>query len=227
MDLPYELRILPPQAIDVLRFMGARPDGQADADAICEGAGLTDRAFGKAIRRLVTRNYLSMDDAGYYHLTPEGRRAVAAVTQVYGDAPPAPAPQAAPAVTRRLTVVLPKSLGVQQPAAVYIGIDAPPDSAPRLGEAASLTLRVEAINAEITPDEYTLDVPPDRAARPATFTLTAPAAGTARVRVRTCQMAGFDMTDVGGLYVDVSAVPPEVADPALQALSVDLKLQPT
>ncbi len=228
MDLPHELRILPPHAIDVLLYMGALPDGKADVDSICEGANLSDRAFGKAIRRLVTRNYLSMDFVGLYHLTPEGRRAYQIIAQAQsagGGRAPAE-DDSAPAVTRRLVAVLPRALSIEAPATLYVSVDAPPDGQPPLDAAIPLVLRVEAVNAEIAPAEQTLDVPPDQVALPVAFTLTAPAEGAVRVRVRAYRLTDLDVAAVGGMYFDVDAVDAaQAASAGFQAVGVDLNLQ--
>ncbi|GAB4434446.1 MAG: hypothetical protein Kow00120_00750 [Anaerolineae bacterium] len=242
MDLPHELRTLPPHAIEVLLFMGEQPEGEADPDAICEGTNLSDRAFGKAIRRLVTRNYLSMDEIGVYHLTPEGRSAVKTLAATQGAATPESAPRlgvpepeapvtaapaaSAPAVTRRLTVVLPRSLKVATPTTLFAGVEAPRAGAPHLGAATPLILRMEALNAEVTPPEHTLELTPGQPAAPVAFTLTAPAEGAVRVRVRAYQPTRLEVAEVGGMYFDVAAV--SAAQPTadgLQAIAIDLNLR--
>ena len=61
MELPVSIRALPPEAIEILRYYGANGAASVHADDITVGAGLSDRGFGKAIRRLVTRNLMAMD----------------------------------------------------------------------------------------------------------------------------------------------------------------------
>ena len=75
MSLPADLQKLPPQALDVLRILDGR-EGGLDTEAILSGTGLSERAFGKAIRRLVTRYYVAMPRDGVYALTKTGRVAV-------------------------------------------------------------------------------------------------------------------------------------------------------
>jgi hypothetical protein len=75
MSLPADLQKLPPQALDVLRILDGRESG-LDTEAILSGTGLSERAFGKAIRRLVTRYYVTMPRDGVYALTKTGRVAV-------------------------------------------------------------------------------------------------------------------------------------------------------
>ncbi len=223
MELPYELKILPPQAFDVLLFLNQQEHGQADAITICEGAGLSDRAFGKAIRRLVTRNYLSMDMAGEYHLTPEGRKASQIIAQVKAEetGQPNASAQGPETVPRRLTAVVPQTLGVGSPAQLYVGVDAP--QGPGLKEATALVLRLEGVNCAVAPPEHTLEVPSDGAAVPATFTLTAARAGQVRVRVRAYQLVNLDQVeDVGGMYFDARADDTHSAE--LQAIGINLDL---
>lgn len=224
MELPYELKTLPPHAIDVIQFLDQQPEGHADAVAICEGANLSNRAFGKAIRRLVTRNYLNMDAAGFYRLTPEGRKAAKLFAEVSAEEPADEEPadeEAAPITPRRLTIVIPKTLSAGAPAQLYAGIDRP--QASQRGVPTSLVLRLEGVNCNISPAEHTLEVPPDSAAAPAASTLTALQSGQGRVRVRAYQLVREDkVEEVGGMYFDFLTDDVNSAD--LQAISTDLNL---
>ncbi len=76
MDFDYQLKTLPPEALAVIRFYGTQEGAIAHASDITRATGLSERAFGRAIRRLVTRGYLNMDGEGRYRLTDLGRRAV-------------------------------------------------------------------------------------------------------------------------------------------------------
>jgi hypothetical protein len=226
MELPYDLKILPPQALDVLRYMGTRSDKQATADMLCDDLDLSDRAFGKVIRRLVTRNYDSMDAAGYYHLTPDGQSAADTIAEVQ-SAPALPEADAAASngIGRRLVVVVPQVVGVGTPTTVYAGINPPAGAAGQAERPASLVLRLEALNGDIAPDEHTLDVPPDGAAEPVTFTLTSATPGTARVRVYAYQLVGsYGVEEAGGMYFDVQV--DAAPSTELQAVGTDLALQP-
>lgn len=78
MDFDYQLKTLPPEALEVIRFYSTRETAIAHANEITRATNLSERAFGRAIRRLVTRGYLSMDGEGRYRLTDLGRRAVEA-----------------------------------------------------------------------------------------------------------------------------------------------------
>ncbi|HEX3052842.1 MAG TPA: hypothetical protein VHP83_19440 [Aggregatilineaceae bacterium] len=83
MSLPLELQKLPPQALDVIRYLDGKEDG-ASVDAIMAGTGLSERSVGKAIRRLVTRYYASMPGEGVYLLTRLGRQAADDLRQYDG-----------------------------------------------------------------------------------------------------------------------------------------------
>ena len=76
MELPFYLRILPPEALEVLAYYRRLGNNLALADALMASTGLSDRGFGKAIRRLVTKGYLVLDGEQRYRLTEHGQRAV-------------------------------------------------------------------------------------------------------------------------------------------------------
>src|SRR5688572_21605659 len=76
MEMPFHLKTLPPDALEILRYYGRSETNIALADDICDNTGLSDRGFGKAIRRLVTKNYLVMDGEQRYRLSDHGQRAV-------------------------------------------------------------------------------------------------------------------------------------------------------
>jgi Mn-dependent DtxR family transcriptional regulator len=91
--LPPDLQKLPPQALDVIRYLNTR-DGKGTVDEIIEGTGLSARAFRKAIRRLVTRYYAEMPEPDFYTLTANGRQAAEDLLAYDGE--DAPAAEAAP-----------------------------------------------------------------------------------------------------------------------------------
>ena len=83
--LPMDLQKLPPQALDVIRFLSTHGE-QGTVDEIVEGTGLTKRGFRKAIRRLVTRFYVDMPQQDFYVLTRQGREAADDLRAYDGDA---------------------------------------------------------------------------------------------------------------------------------------------
>ncbi|MBN1287939.1 MAG: hypothetical protein JXB47_21250 [Anaerolineae bacterium] len=185
---------------------------------------MSDRAFGKAIRRLVTRNYLSMDLDGAYRLTPEGIKAAKIIARVDELNPRArkAAGEAEDTVSRRLTVVVPRLLGVGSPAQLYAGIEAP-DARQHLNGATSVVLRVEGINCSVSPVEHTLSVPQNAAAQPAAFTVIPDGIGQGRVRMRAYQLLRSDeVREVGGMYFDFLV--DDTPSTALQAVGIDLDL---
>jgi DNA-binding MarR family transcriptional regulator len=158
--LSSDLLKLPPQALDVLRYLDTHDD-QGTVDEIIEGTGLSKRGLRKAIRRLVTRFYAEMPDQDFYRLTEKGKEAagelraydgenvpVAAPAEV--DAPPAapevddvpaaapaapPADEAAPAAeelrhVRRMSMLVPKELVIRSAVTLRAGFDAPPADDP-------------------------------------------------------------------------------------------------
>jgi len=58
----------------VIRYLKTQENG-ADVIDIMAGTGLSERALGKAIRRLVTRYFVEMPAQGFYTLTSAGRLA--------------------------------------------------------------------------------------------------------------------------------------------------------
>lgn len=223
MELPYELKKLPPQAIDVIRFLNLQ-GGQADAIAICKGADLSNRAFGKAIRRLVTRNYLSMDMDGEYRLTPEGVKAakiIAKVDETSTDEPDE-SEEIEITVPRRLTIVVPTLLGAESSSNLYAGVNAP-DQKQQLNRPTSLVLRIEGVNCSISPVEQTLKVPHDSYTEPATFTVVPNGVGQGRMRVHAYQMVRSDeVREVGGMYFDFLV--DDTPSTELKAVGIDLDL---
>jgi predicted transcriptional regulator len=87
MDMPFHLKTLPPEALDVLRFFAGHSDDIARSDEVMTGSGLNERRFGVALRRLVTKGYLIMDGYQTYRLSESGRRAATELTdyESYGD----------------------------------------------------------------------------------------------------------------------------------------------
>ena len=134
MSVPPELQRLPPQALDVLRYLTACEDGTASADVIMAGAGLSTIGLGKGIRRLVTGRYVAMTAPGTYTLTARGREAAEALL------PADPAPGQA----RRLSVFTPCELAAGSPALLRAGFDPPDRDQPPPTEAVPVILRLHA-----------------------------------------------------------------------------------
>lgn len=223
MDLPYHLRTLPPEALDALRFFASCEGGVATVDDICIALELTDRGFGKLIRRLVTKGYVSMDSSQVYRLTMSGQEAADELA-AYDAVAPAQADDddtAGDKLARRLVLAAPRTLAPGQPAQVYLGFNrdlsflTPVD----------LVARLSVVNgAPERPQEaqFHLADAPDHCA----FVVTPGPTPQMRLRVEVFQV-GPDIDDFavcGGMYVDLD-VRAGGADPTLTAYGVDLSIK--
>lgn len=94
MTLPADLQRLPPQALDLIRYLGTQDQG-ASVDTIIDGTGLSERMFRKSIRRLVTRYYVEMPADEFYRLTASGWQAASTLRDYDGADPAAADPAAA------------------------------------------------------------------------------------------------------------------------------------
>src|SRR5260221_7975370 len=111
MSLPFNLQKLTPEALDTLRFMG-KVSGQVLPEDIENGANLSYRLVGKAIRRLINADYIQIDiSSGSYQLTTDGKIAFQQLTEY--DAATAgknnPKTPPASAAQRRPKLVRPRS----------------------------------------------------------------------------------------------------------------------
>lgn len=224
MDLPYHLKTLPPQSLDVIRYLAALTGGTASKEDIQDAADLSDRGFGKVIRRLVTKGYTAMDGVQVYRLTDRGYDAAEelaaydamnpldAVT-VKADEPRESA--------RRLVMVVPESLSVQAPNRILLGFlagDVPSDDL-------KLITRVSVINGELqSPQEAYFALSPQAAHEE--YWVIAGAYTEARLRVEVIQ-AGSGMDSVvfsGGMYVDVPITREDSANGRYRAYGMDISL---
>lgn len=199
-----DLQKLPPQAISIIRFL-AGCDGAATSE-IARHADLSERAFGKAIRALVTRRFAEMPQPGVYRLSARGREALDHLEPVPAaqpaPAPVNPAPLEIPATAeRRLSVLVAQEWVRHLPAKLMAGFDAAPgprlDTAPDAAQ--DVVLRVQAPGCLVEPDEHTLAVPARRPAGPVQFRLTPHEGQQIRVRVEVYRDAAL----LGGLVFDV------------------------
>ena len=225
MELPYHLKTLPPDALDVIRFMGSLEYYTASKDEITDGVGLTERGFGKVIRRLVTKGYAIMDGSQVYRLSDNGQEAAAELAAYDAVVPPTvrAAPQAA-FVRRQLVLVAPRTLIAGQPAEIRLGIaaedawDAPP---------AEMLARLSLVNAQPDrPQEAHFHL--DAAHQQHIFTATAGLYTAIRLRVEVFRFLG-DLGDVGvcgGMYVDVDVTDDaERADTRPTAYEADIRVE--
>lgn len=207
-ELPYHLQTLAPLsgALDIVRFLGDLDAPSADADEICDALDLTDRTFGKAIRRLVTKGYVQMDGELIYRLSNQGREAVE-ILREYDSANPQTEIRTrteASLITRRLVVAVPPAFVIGQPGMIAVGLDGATDEETGvLYTPADMVVRVSVVNGEPTkPQEAVLKLSnyPVKHA----FSVTPRASQQLRVRVQVFQLGPNpdDINIAGGLYVD-------------------------
>ncbi|MBN1679440.1 MAG: hypothetical protein JW966_04060 [Anaerolineae bacterium] len=205
MSLPVNLQKLPPQALDVIRYLGTRKQG-ADVDTILAGTGLTERSFGKAIRRLVTRYYVEMLGQGFYKLTANGQQAVRDLRVYDGVEPDTFGPDSAAAHTRQLTAVLPRQLVAGGASVLLVGFNAPDDDSEPLQSPGRLILRVSAPGCDVHPTERPLEVTGSSHAGPVRFQVKPRREGDLRLRIEVFQLVTLqELVRLGGMYCDINA----------------------
>lgn len=218
MPILSDLEKLPPQALDVLRYLAACETGMASADAIMAGAGLSAIGLGKGVRRLVTGRYIAMTAAGTYELTTLGQRAADALRAA--ELPPA-LPE-----TRRLSVFVPRALAVGASALLRAGFDPPAADQPSFVEAVPVILRLRAPGCDVSPAEQAVTVPPDAPSSPVRFRVTPYQEGPLRFNLEVLPAGGAGPSrPSGGLYFDLNVEPfPTSACAEFQALGAAVAL---
>jgi hypothetical protein len=223
MELPFHLKTLEPLpgALDILRYFGELDGESADADQICEALDMSDRRFSKAIRRLVTKDYLSMDGDMVYRLTQLGEQGVdelRAYDEATGGIKQNNAPRKVDFVsTRRLVVAVPKSLGSNTDSHVVVGFH-PGD----LGglSSADVVVRVSATNgAPESPEDVLFALKETHIQEPVAIRTTTSAL---RLKFEVYQLGELgDIQPLGGMRVDV---PVGKADSGFIAYGTDVKI---
>lgn len=207
MELPYHLKTLEPLtgALDIVRYLRNEPDMLASVDTLLTALNLSERAFGKAIRRLVTQGYVQMDAEAVYRLTDGGRRAadeLAEFENATGKRATGAHTLSDVAITGRVVLAAPDSLTDQQPAELYVGAMLDSDSS--LKSAADVLVRLSALNAE---PGHTQDAVLSLLDQPVrhTFTIVPQGFDTVRVRVQVYQLMpdDEDVVACGGFHVDL------------------------
>lgn len=225
MELPYHLKTLPPDALDVLRYLGTLDDLMAYKDDICEAVGLSDRGFGKVIRRLVTKGYAIMDGMQVYRLTDQGLASVeelAAYDEANPDGERSERVQGE-SVRRRLALVLPSLVIVGQPVRAYVGVH----GLPGFGSSTEIVARLSITHGE---PQTPLEVAFDLNAQPVyeSFVITPGAYRRLRVRVEVYQLGPNpgDVAVAGGMYVDVDVTAdPDHGSAPLLAYGTDISIE--
>ncbi|MFQ3566090.1 MAG: hypothetical protein SNJ59_03745 [Aggregatilineales bacterium] len=225
MEPSSQLRTLPQEALDILRYFRSLEATAAHTDDIIEGTGLSDHGFGKAIRRLVTKNILIMDGRQIYRLTNFGQRLLSELETSSEQNAPTQAAQAVEPrfVHRRLVLVVPAQLRMGQPTHVVIGFEEANDD-DIIKEPAQLRLQLNMANGEPAEPVESALLLNNRAARQ-TFEIAAGAFTSARVRLRVLQTINGEAAPFlcGGLYVDLPVNAGE-GEAALSAFGTTLRL---
>lgn len=209
MELPFHLKALPPEALDVLRYYGTRNEPIAHAEEITDGVGLSERIFGKVIRRLVTKGYLQMDGDQAYRLTDQGQDGVDTLLEYDAEMPGGRTEAKSrdeQTVARRLVLVTPHPLTAGSPADIHIGFH-PASGGNSLNEPAEMVLRVSVVNGELArPQEAVFEL--NNRAEYRSFKVTPGAFNRLRIRVQAFQLGPNpdDITVTGGMYVDADVV---------------------
>jgi len=209
-------------AFDILRYL-SEDDIPAGADDICDDLDMSDRRFGKAIKRLVTRSYVQMNSDYAYFLTQKGINAaeeLAAFDAGGGSKQPTNENK----VMRRLLVALPRQLMAGQTTDVHVGIQSGNGS---LATPADIVMRVSAVHALLSGNDDEIMKLND-AAITQTLQLTPEMYTQVRVKVQVFQIApnGEDINMCGGLYVDVD-VNASDSQEGLIAYASDVAFDPT
>ncbi len=225
MEMPLSLQTLPAEALDILRYYGRTGNASAHADDITEGTSLSDRGFGKGIRRLVTRNYLSMAGEQVYRLTDQGYRAVAALQEYDLTAPEDDGGYQPRYVRRRLVIAAPHTLLASQPTTITVGVD-DAQGEDIIGDTVNVLLRMSLINGEPASGLETTLVLSNRYASQ-TFEITAGMYTRVRLRIELYQeQPDEQFAPAGGVYVDIPVTAnPDNVNPALMAYGADFYLR--
>ncbi len=210
MELPFHLRALPPEALDVLRFFGTLSDPMAFSDEIMEGVGLSERMFGKVIRRLVTKGYLTMSGDQAYRLSDEGQESVETLRE-YDAAAPASSGSSKRGpnkkVTRRMVMVVPRTFRAGETAVVMLGFS-PAAAGQSLGQTAEMVVRLTLINAQPQrPQEVVFHL--SDSAGQQTLSIVPDAINKLRLKAQVFQLGPNpdDILVAGGMYVDATVLP--------------------
>ena len=212
-SLPFELQKLPSSALDVLRYFAENGNHWVDEVDIMEGANLTERSLSKAIKRLVTQKYVTMDASDRtYQLTEKGLNMMGELAQydreigyTAGLAHHDEDADEAEHVTKqayRLQMVLAEPLVVDETVAVYVGV-----TPTRADYQATLVLRLSAIHATVqSPTEQVLDTA--SSATQVMFYITPERFKQARLRLEAYYVDDLsgDWFLAGGMYFDTNLV---------------------
>jgi hypothetical protein len=210
-------------AFDILRYL-SEDDTPTGADDICDDLDMSDRRFGKAIKRLVTRSYVQMNSDYAYFLTQKGIDAAEelAAFDAGGGSKQSTNENK---VMRRLLVAMPRQLTAGKTTDLHVGIESANGSS--LATPADIVMRVSAVHALLSGNDDEIMKLSD-AAMTQTLQLTPEMYTEVRVKIQIFQIApnGEDINMCGGLYVDVDVNTSDSQD-GLIAYASDVAFDPT
>ncbi|MFN8373421.1 MAG: hypothetical protein U0694_11175 [Anaerolineae bacterium] len=207
-ELPFHLKTLPPEALDVIRYFNSiGSDEAADVDAICEGTGLSERGFSKAIKRLVTKGYAQMESGRVYRLTDQGISGAQELAEYDENAPEeSGSGRDYEKYHRRLLLAAPRVLVSNQQTNIFVGIDEATEGE-ELPNGAEIVVRLSIVNGEPkSPQDEVFALSDDTAH--ASFDVTAGNYNKVRLRLNVFQLGPNpdDINPAGGMYIDLDVV---------------------
>jgi hypothetical protein len=220
MELPSHLKALPPGALEMIQYLSQADEQTASREAICADLDITERGFGKIIRRLVTKSYVIMDGDQLYRLTDQGSTVAEEIAGVDLGAESDDSGEGGTSWTRHIVLVLPEPLQAGTPAHVILGFESQPEQ----DGSAEIVARLSVINGEPdTPQEAIFEL--DEAAAQQDFLVTAGSFTQARLKVEIYQIGPNegDISVAGGMYVDVPVS--SAAQGSLAAYGADIMVE--
>lgn len=222
MSLPFELTTFPNGAIDIIRYLGQQDDYTAFDDDLLAATGLSDRAYGKAIRRLVTKEYIELQYEGSYALTEIGIEAAEAIAvhdeemqyETDIDAADFSADEETFEVieiTRQVLAIAPRAAGAGLPAYLFLRVlEAPDDPLPI---PVDVVFELRGAGAQVIPDQNDTAVPETGPADPVRFEITPATAGRFEVVITALQVTQEELLPVGEYTLPLLAAdaPPDGA----------------
>lgn len=199
-EMPLYLKQLEPlpSALDIMRFFHRRNNQPADTVDVCEGLGISERRFSKAIRRLITNNYLQMLSDYTYELTRKGLQAAEELAEYDANAPEDRGiPEGK--IARQFAIALPRTVLAKKPTTLHFGFAA---TSAQFSQA-DVIVRCNAIHADLGATDTMLKL--TNSSYTNTLTLTPQAYSQIRLRVSVFQLSehGDDLMNCGGMYVDI------------------------
>jgi predicted transcriptional regulator len=205
MEMSFQLKTLEPLkgALDILRMFGTTDSDTIDADTIIDTLDLTDRTFNKAMRRLVTKQYLQMDGDMVYRMTDNGKsitEELLAYDEAVGEGGVPEPVSTKQEIKRRMLCAMPAQFNADQPAVLFVGFKEATDEH---DDPIEVVVRTTIINGEPESAED-LIFKLDNGHTAQAITVTPLAYTEVRVKMEVYQLGEMgDINSAGGMYVDL------------------------